>query len=604
MGFSSLLLLGFVAGATIVVGMPVGRVPVLNRSLKAALSMAAVGILAFLLVEVLSESAEEAWRVAQARKGSWEGAAAFFFFCGGFGLGFLGLVCLEKWLFFASSYPGLVYLVAIGIGLHNLTEGLAIGQAYAQGMADLSLSLAVGFALHNGTEGFGIVGPAIARGQLLSWRTLAILAAIAGGPTFLGTLVGSVWQSQLFSILTLAMAGGTIFYVEKELLAGVRREPQQLLVMGALVAGFVMAWSTHWICRTAMGDRYEATEGQRVVVHSGPSLSPSEEKRQCQRVWEVTEGRGMVPQVLPDGTRRYELVAGVFPWKVAPGLVVEAWGYNRQVPGPLLRLRVGEKVEIQLKNELPEPTTLHLHGLPLPESEDGVPGISQEPVRPGEVYTYRFTVTPSMVGTHLYHTHFHDEFQMDQGLHGVLVVDPSTVDPAGWEEEFLYEIGSFKVGGSEEENLFTLNGKAFPDAPAVCVPLGAKVRMRLVNASARENHVMHLHGYTFRVVALDGSPLPQPFLANTVLLGPGQTADLAFVANNPGRWMFHCHILDHMTNPKVFPNPQSHRGMQDPFMGGLVSFVQVVLEKKDVFREYRASGSLMGERGKRGPGGR
>jgi zinc transporter ZupT len=555
--------------------------------------MGACGILAFLLVEVLSEAAEQAWRLAQAQGGSWAGGAGFFLFLAGFGLGFLGLVALEKRVSLENSCGGLVYLVAVGIGLHNLTEGLAIGQAYAQGMADLSLSLAVGFALHNGTEGFGIVGPAVGRGQLLSWKTLGLLAAIAGGPTFLGTLLGSVWRSQLFSILTLAMAGGTILYVEKELLGFARREERQLLVMGALVAGFGVAWSTHWLCRSALGGREEMENTAAVLLPYGPKISSGEEARQCQRVWEVTRGRGVAPlQTLPDGTILYELSAQAFSWKVAPGLVVQAWGYNRQVPGPLLRFRVGERVEIRVRNELPEPTTIHWHGLSVPESEDGVPGVTQKPIPPGGTYTYRFTVTPEMVGTHLYHTHFHDEFQMDQGLHGVLIVDPRETAGQPPEEEVIYEIGSFKVGGSEEENLFTLNGKAFPDSPSVTVPMGSRVRMRLVNASARESHVMHLHGYTFQLVALDGAPLPQPVSANTVLLGPGQTADLVFLARRPGRWMFHCHILDHMMNPGGGRGPGGAMAGQ-PSMGGLVSFVHVALPGEEILRGYQPSGSFL-----------
>jgi hypothetical protein len=177
---------------------------------------------------------------------------------------------------------------------------------------------------------------------------------------------------------------------------------------------------------------------------------------------------------------------------------------------------------------------------------------------------------------------------MDGGLHGVIIVDPK-----GWrppEVDALYEIGSFKVGNSEEENAFVLDGKAFPEAPALTVPLGAHVRLRMVNASAEESHVMHLHGYTFSVVALDGNPTSNPTEANTVMLGPGQTADVDFTATEPGRWMFHCHILDHLVNPGEGEGSASHMAG----MGGLVTFVDVVPPGAAMHHGgYVAAGDLM-----------
>ena len=133
-------------------------------------------------------------------------------------------------------------------------------------------------------------------------------------------------------------------------------------------------------------------------------------------------------------------------------------------------------------------------------------------------------------------------------------------------------IGAFKIGGSESENAFLLDGKAYPFAPALEVPLGGAVRLRLINAGAEESHVMHLHGYTFRIVAMDGNPLPSPIEANTITLAPSQTADIVFTADHPGKWMFHCHILDHMINPGPYGDGSADHMAA---MGGLVTFVEV-----------------------------
>jgi len=244
------------------------------------------------------------------------------------------------------------------------------------------------------------------------------------------------------------------------------------------------------------------------------------------------------------------------------------------VPGPLLRLFVGERVEVTLENRLPQATTLHWHGLAVPEDQDGVPGVSQAAVTSGSSFTYRFTVTKQMVGTHFYHSHVNDDFQMDSGLHGELIVDPAPSSSAAAKEvDALLELASFKVGGSETENAFTFNGKAFPDAPALVVKQGETVRLRLVNASAEESHVVHLHGYSFQIVAQDGNELKVPLEANTVLLGASQTADVRFVANNPGIWMLHCHILDHTVNPGPLSEGSATHIAE---MGGLTSFVRVV----------------------------
>ena len=608
MHFTTVVLLGFIAGATILFGLPVGRLKSFNSTLRSSLSMLAVGILVFLLVEILGDASEPTVTALAAPGSTLQGLVLALLLAVGFTVGFVGLVIFEQRLIRAAVDGGspvrLSFMIATGIGLHNLSEGLAIGQSYAQGMSGLALVLVIGFALHNATEGFGIVGPVVQRGGRLSWGTLLLLAAIGGGPTFVGTVLGSLWTSSYLSVAVLAMAGGALLYVIKELLAGVRREPKQALIMAAVALGFIVGWGTEFVAdrgvaASASHRGAEATgvvtggdmDGVRVASFgAGPKLSQAAVADQERRADDLLHERALRPQVLADGVHRYTLTASVFPWNLYPGVSVSAWGFNGEVPGPLLRFRVGQRVEIVVHNELPQATTVHWHGLAVPNAQDGVPGVTQEPISPGGTFVYRFTVTPQMIGTHLYHTHVNDDFQMDMGLHGPLIVDPAAPLTTAKGIDALYEIGSFKIGGSEEENVFTLDGKAFPEAPALVVPEGARVRLRLVNASAEESHVMHLHGYTFRIVALDGNPLKEPVAADTVLLGPSQTADVVFTADNPGAWMFHCHILDHTINPGPSGDGSAEHVAE---MGGLVTFVDVVPPTAPVRAGYLAAGHLM-----------
>ncbi len=571
--------------------------------------MLAAGILVFLLVEILGEAGGQAsLALRSALLGAGSGNLAtllVLLLLGGFFAGFVGLVAIEH----RVIRPGagldprrLSPMIAVGIGLHNLSEGLAIGQAFIQGMHGLTAGLVIGFALHNATEGFGIVGPMVRNGEQIGWHRIFQLAAIGGGPTFIGTLLGGIWTSTTLSVLVLAMAGGALLYVLKELFSAARHETAQIAIMIALVVGFGIGWGTEVIAGIAQvhgnhsaaqtGAGMTEADGDMITQPStiaGPPLSQSQSAREDRIANAELQEQPLAEMLLPDGTRRFNLTASVFPWQLYPGTRISAWGFNGRVPGPLIRVKVGDRVEFVVKNGLPQATTLHWHGLAVPDSQDGVPGVTQAPIAPGATYIYHFTVTRQMIETHFYHTHVNDDFQMDRGLHGVLIVDPATPGKPRYDIDALYEIGSFKVGAANSENVFTLDGKAYPEAPVLTVPEGARVLVRLVNASAEESHVMHLHGCTFRIVARDGNRLAQPVAANTIMLGPSQTADIAFTASNPGRWMFHCHILDHTINPGPDSEGSATRILA---MGGLVTFIDVVRPGL-VRHRYVAAGALM-----------
>jgi len=287
-----------------------------------------------------------------------------------------------------------------------------------------------------------------------------------------------------------------------------------------------------------------------------------------------------------DGVKVFELTARPVRWAILEGskpVTVTAWSYNGTVPGPMIRVTEGDQVRIVLTNELPDPTSIHWHGIPLPNAMDGVPPFTQMAVQPGESFTYEFTAPPA--GTFMYHSHVETDKQIMIGLYAPFVVDPlepSAADAASDavavdapDIDVIWMLSEWRVGpdgetypampmAGGEPNYFTINGKAFPDTEPIVAQKGDRVRIRLAGIG-QFLHPMHLHGMNFRIVAYDGVPLPpeQQIVRNTVPLAPGEIVDIEFIAENPGTWVFHCHILHHVTNDGAEP-------------GGLIGVVQVV----------------------------
>jgi zinc transporter, ZIP family len=268
------LILGAIAGGTIFLGLPIGRMQNLPASTRAGLSALATGILIFLLWDVLSGAVEPIESALDARhwgRFSWLAMLGV----AGFSLGLMGLVHYSEWMkqrsrrratslvgpgaaavdeFKARTWldgltPGkqLALLIAIGIGVHNFGEGLAIGQAAATGAASLAVTLIIGFALHNATEGFGICGPISGEGTVPSWGFLAALGLIGGGPTFLGTLLGNAWSSEAMSVVFFAIAAGSILYVVQELFAVNRRYGHTVLVTWLVLLGILLGFATDFV---------------------------------------------------------------------------------------------------------------------------------------------------------------------------------------------------------------------------------------------------------------------------------------------------------------------------------------------------------------------
>jgi hypothetical protein len=231
---------------------------------------------------------------------------------------------------------------------------------------------------------------------------------------------------------------------------------------------------------------------------------------------EALGGREIEPRI-ENGVKLFDLEPSVIRWTILPGITVDAFAFNGQVPGPQIRIRQGDHVRINVRNRLPESTTVHWHGLILPNAMDGPANVTQEPIENGQMYRYEFTAVQS--GTYFYHSHDHVDRQQALGLYGVLIIDPSEPDPslqADHEytlqlQEWLLREGltypAMPMDGAQP-NYFTINGRAFPATDTIKMKVGETLKVRFVGSSSGFIHPMHIHGGPFVVVARDGETLP------------------------------------------------------------------------------------------------
>jgi plastocyanin len=265
---------------------------------------------------------------------------------------------------------------------------------------------------------------------------------------------------------------------------------------------------------------------------------------------------------IENGVKVFDLQTSVVRWNILPNVQVEGYAFNRQIPGPRIRVTEGDRVRIRVRNSLPESTTVHWHGLIVPNSMDGPANITQKPIEPGRDYTYEFTT--EQAGTFFYHTHDHVDRQQALGLYGALIIDPK--NPAAEEhadreyviqlQEWLEREGRtypamLMEGGLP--NYFTINGKAYPETDTIKMKVGETIKLRFIGTNNNFVHPMHVHGGPFTVVARDGYTLAPAarFEADTVNVGPGQRYDVIWKARRPGKWLVHCHIPHHTTNNNV-----------------------------------------------------
>lgn len=268
----------------------------------------------------------------------------------------------------------------------------------------------------------------------------------------------------------------------------------------------------------------------------------------------VTPNGATLPWKMVDGVKVFHLTAEPVTHEFAPGLVAECWGYNGRVHGPTIEAVEGDRVRIYVTNKLPEATTVHWHGILLPNGMDGVGGLTQRAIQPDETFKYEFTLRQH--GTFMYHSHHDEMTQMALGLMGLFVIHPREPkdqvdhDFAMMLSEWKIEVGARRPDPNEmtDFNMLTMNARIYPGTAPLVVKRNSRVRIRIGNLSAMDHHPLHLHGHHFFVTATDGGEVPESarWPENTVLVAVGQTRTIEFIADAPGDWPFHCHMSHHV----------------------------------------------------------
>ena len=272
----------------------------------------------------------------------------------------------------------------------------------------------------------------------------------------------------------------------------------------------------------------------------------------------VTPNGSTLPWVMKKGVKEFHLTAEEVKREFAPGMVVNCWGYNGQTPGPTIEAVEGDRVRILVTNRLKEHTSIHWHGIFLPNGMDGVGGLNQPQIKPGETFAYEYTLRQH--GTYMYHPHADEMVQMAMGMMGFFVIHPRHADPERprvdrdfciFPHMWFVEPGTMTPNPNVmlDFNIFTFNSRAFPGIDPLVVRLGDRVRIRLANLSMTD-HPIHIHGHRFWVVETDGGQIPKTawWPETTLNIMPGTTRAVEFVADYEGDWAFHCHKNHHVMN--------------------------------------------------------
>ena len=262
-----------------------------------------------------------------------------------------------------------------------------------------------------------------------------------------------------------------------------------------------------------------------------------------------------LPFKMIDGAKVMHLVAGEFEHEFAPGLRVHCWGYNGRTPGPTIEAVEGDRLRIYVTNRLAAPTTVHWHGIRIINGMDGVNGLTQPAIPPGQTFLYDFVVPNA--GTFMYHPHFDEMTQQAMGMMGMFVVHPRQRIAA--DRDYVIMLSEWRIdpGASRpvttemiDFNILTMNSKVYPATEPIVAKMGERVRIRLGNLGAMDHHPIHLHGFQMTIVETDGGIVQESarFEQNTVLVPVGATRAVEFIADNPGDWPFHCHMTHHVMN--------------------------------------------------------
>jgi FtsP/CotA-like multicopper oxidase with cupredoxin domain len=270
----------------------------------------------------------------------------------------------------------------------------------------------------------------------------------------------------------------------------------------------------------------------------------------------VTLNGWTLPWRMNQGVKEFHLVAEPVVREIAPGMKANLWGYNGQSPGPTLECVEGDRVRIFVTNKLPEHTTIHWHGVLVPNGMDGVGGLTQPAIQPGKTFVYEFDMVKS--GTFMYHPHADEMTQMAMGMMGAIVVHPKNPDFMRVDRDYVFLLNAYdiapgsatpKVNTMLDFNLWTFNSRAFPGIDPLVARTGERVRIRIGNLTMT-NHPIHLHGSSFEVSCTDGGWVPPSarWPEVTTDIAVGQMRAIDFRPMYPGDWAFHCHKSHHTMN--------------------------------------------------------
>lgn len=270
----------------------------------------------------------------------------------------------------------------------------------------------------------------------------------------------------------------------------------------------------------------------------------------------VTLNGWTLPWRMKEGVKEFHLVAEPVVREIAPGMKAQLWGYNGSSPGPTIECVEGDRVRIFVTNRLPEHTTIHWHGILLPNGMDGVGGLTQPQIQPGKTYVYEFEMKKS--GTFMYHPHADEMVQMAMGMMGVIIVHPKDPKFMRVDRDFVFLLNAFDIepGAATpmintmlDFNLWCFNSRAFPGIDPLVARTGDRVRIRVGNLTMT-NHPVHVHGTDFEVTCTDGGWVPKsarwPEVTTDVAVG--QMRAIEFNATYSGDWALHCHKSHHTMN--------------------------------------------------------
>lgn len=328
---------------------------------------------------------------------------------------------------------------------------------------------------------------------------------------------------------------------------------RRLLAGGVGLAGALML--------TPAGAEARTSSDERPNVPSSPSGSsdgnwaPGMPGRDYQPV--IVPNGVKLPWRIVNGVKVFHLVAEPVDHEFSPGLRAKCWGYNGHVHGPLIEAVEGDRVRIYVTNRLDAATTVHWHGMLLPNGMDGVGGLNQRAIRKGETFKYEFTIRQH--GTNLYHSHHDEMTQIGMGLTGLFISHPRRPRGPAIDRDFAILLHEWRIDAGTSRpnpnemtdfNVLTMNAKVFPATEPLVVRTGQRVRIRIGNLSPMNHHPIHLHGYHFRITHTDGGEIARTaqWPETTVLVPVGSSRTIEFVADAPGDWALHCHMTHHVMN--------------------------------------------------------